>query len=225
MSELPTTWCQMLGTHDATWPRALRAFEPYVYRAQRELTSVGEGRTVLIEGPVSNRPSLRDGSTALATRTAFDHGGHLIAARFGGPTCVENLVQMHGGINMRGGRWSNMEDQIGRLLGDDKGMLRVQVRYADDIELRPERFSVELVTLAGRHLWVIDNYSPFMSDPRSPEHWRARILEELKRRQWSISTARRQKLLACRSAATLEGLYGGLRSAGSAGPAFQNAGL
>jgi hypothetical protein len=124
MSELPTTWCQMLGTHDATWPRALRAFEPYVYRAQRELTSVGEGRTVLIEGPVSNRPSLRDGSTALATRTAFDHGGHLIAARFGGPTCVENLVPMHGGINMRGGRWSNMEDQIGRLLGDDKGMLR-----------------------------------------------------------------------------------------------------
>jgi hypothetical protein len=132
---------------------------------------------------------------------------------------------MHGGINMRGGRWSNMEDQIGRLLGDAKATMRVRASYVDDVELRPLRFVIELVTMAGRHLWMMDNFSPFMADPRSPEHWRARILEELKRREWSISTQRRQRLLACRSAPLLEGLYDALRSSKSAAPAFRNAGL
>ena len=53
---------------------------------------MGVERTVSIEGTVSNVPSVREGSTALASRMAFDHGGHLIAARCGGPTCDENLV-------------------------------------------------------------------------------------------------------------------------------------
>ena len=127
--ELQTRWCQLLGTHNPSWPSNLRAFAPHLYRARRELTPRGE-RTVLIEGPVSNFPSVRDGNTALASRTAFDHGGHLIAARFGGPTCDENLMPMHGVINMRGGRWSNMEDQIARLLGGGKGTMRVRALYS-----------------------------------------------------------------------------------------------
>src|SRR5688572_21268336 len=86
MSTFPNYWCQVWGTHDPTWPRALRAFEPNLYRAKREVTETGEARTVLIEGTVSNLPSQRHGSTGLGSRSAFDHGGHLIAARFGGPT-------------------------------------------------------------------------------------------------------------------------------------------
>jgi hypothetical protein len=148
-----------------------------------------------------------------------------VAARFGGPTCDENLVPMHGGINMRGGRWSNMEDQIGRLLAKQKGTMHVRASYPDDVELRPARFSIELVTKAGRQLWAMDNYTPFLADPRSPEHWRARVLEELKRREWKLSTPRRQKLLACRDAPLLEGLYSALRTANSAAPAFRSVGL
>ena len=89
---------------------------------------------------------------------------------------------MHGGINMRGGRWSNMEDEIARLLGDGKAMMRVTVTCASPLDLRPERFAVELFPLGQRRLWNILNFSPFFSDPRSPEHWRVRIFEEIKRR-------------------------------------------
>jgi hypothetical protein len=97
MSTLPNYWCQLWGTHDPTCPRALRTFEPNLYRAKREVTETGEPRTVLMEGTVSNLPSQRHGSTALGSRSAFDHGGHLIAARFGGPTSAENLVPMQVG--------------------------------------------------------------------------------------------------------------------------------
>lgn len=225
MSTLPNYWCQLWGTHDPTWPRELRTFEPYLYRAKREVTETGEPRTVVIEGTVSNLPSQRHGNTALASRTAFDHGGHLIAARFGGPTCAENLVPMHGGINMRGGRWSNMEDQIARLLGDGKAMMRVSASYASPLDLRPERFNVELFPLGQRHFWSIVNFSPFLADPRSPDHWRVRIFEEIKRRGWNISTARRQTLLGCKDAARLETLCQTLPKSASAAAAFGAVGM
>jgi hypothetical protein len=118
-----------------------------------------------------------------------------------------------------------MEDEIARLLGDAKAMMRVTVTYASPLDLRPERFAIELFPLGQRRFWNILNFSPFASDPRSPEHWRVRIFEEIKRRGWSISTARRQSLLGCRDAARLETLCQALPKSASASAAFGAVGL
>jgi len=211
-------WVQLEGTFDPNWKTLYRVFQAYVYRAKVEHLGRRKRRTLSIEGQIRNVASIRHGSTALSSRTSFDHGGHLIAARFGGPTKRANLVPMHGAINGSGGRWYRMEDEIAEMLRRDPrggpATMLVQVSYDNEASLRPLAFQVQVVMPgSARRTWHMENYNPLLLDPRDPEYWRSRILLRLREQQepQRITDAERtealDRLAGCEDAGRLQRVH------------------
>lgn len=69
-----------------------------------------------------------------------DEGGHLIGARFNGPSDAFNLVPQNANLNR--GEWKAMENEWARAV-DAKKKVQVEIKplYYDDTK-RPEYFSV-----------------------------------------------------------------------------------
>ncbi len=88
------------------------------YRAQVEVVGQRQERTLSIEGKIQNIQLPRGRIPQIKGLSSFDHKGHLIAFRFGGPDHPANLVAMHGLINMSGGLWYKMEGRLADSLGE-----------------------------------------------------------------------------------------------------------
>lgn len=71
------------------------------------------------------------------------HGGHIIAARFGGSPYGDNLVPMPEKINRRGGKWYEMEEEIAKLLqsGNRVTDFKVKINYKGADKM-PDAFHV-----------------------------------------------------------------------------------
>ncbi|WP_437530562.1 DNA/RNA non-specific endonuclease [Sorangium sp. So ce726] len=147
----------------------------HVFRAQVERLGPRQARTLSIEGTIRNLAESYRGPRGVPERTAFDHRGHLIARRFGGPNRRANLVAMHGLINMSGGPWYKMEGEVAAFIGDRPGQMRITVQYVGQ-QLRPVAFHVEATDARSmRRFWRIHNANPYLHAPGDP---RARRREE-----------------------------------------------
>lgn len=170
-----------------------RGIEPsFTYRAKVEQVAPRRARTLSIEGPIRNVHLPRRQAFGVPERTPFDHRGHLIASRFGGPNARVNLVAMHGLVNQSGGPWYGMEQEIASMLpapreveGSDlpvmvewTGTMKVVVQYHEGDPFRPVAFHVEARDSRGQvKLWRIHNRNPYLSSPRDPR--RLREVEEV----------------------------------------------
>lgn len=195
MSRNETT---ITGTYKPEWARIHGMPGPFTYRVVEETLDGDRARTLSIVGKVRNVESIRDGSSAIPRRSVFQHGGHLIAARFGGPTRPENLARMHGATNMSGGAWYRMEQEIAKLLGDDEGTMLVVVEYEGPVDEVPSSYRVQVATPRGKRLTQkVQNENPLLLPPTHPEMWRMRILFRLKDRRFRIRKELRDRVLAC----------------------------
>jgi hypothetical protein len=160
-----------------------QGIEPsFVYRAQVEQVGPRQARTLSIEGPIRNVGIERRGTPKVQERTFFDHGGHLIASRFGGPNRRVNMVAMHGNINMSGGEWYRMENEISEMLRRERrdpqsgvtivertGTMKVLVQYAQTELLRPVSFCVEARSSRGEvRVWRHFNFGTYLTNPKRP---------------------------------------------------------
>ena len=135
------------------------------YAVTEERFESDRWRTASIEGPIRLHDAPRPPVTGVDERSAFDHRGHLIAHRLGGPSGEEsgNLVAMHGRINMSGTPWYQMEATIARFLASGPGRMRVDVQYASRADLRPHAFRVEVHYANGmRSTWRTHNFNPMI---------------------------------------------------------------
>lgn len=71
-----------------------------------------------------------------------DQGGHLIAARFGGPGEQINLVPMKKSINQAGGDWYNMEATWAQKIQNGTSITDVKIEIQYGSNGRPTSFSV-----------------------------------------------------------------------------------
>jgi DNA/RNA non-specific endonuclease len=158
----------------------------FTFRAAVDRLSPRQARTISIEGPIRNVHLPRKQAFGVPERTAFDHRGHLIAERFGGPNSRVNLVAMHGLVNMSGGPWYRMEEDIARWLDASgahreglprTGWMKVNVRYHSGDPLRPIAFHVEAKDPNGAaRFWQIDNANPYLPNPRDPRRQQVEAL-------------------------------------------------
>ncbi|MDI1448671.1 DNA/RNA non-specific endonuclease [Polyangium sp. 6x1] len=158
----------------------------FTFRAQVERLPARKARTLSIEGPVRNVDLPRKQAFGVSSRSPFDHRGHLIAERFGGPNSSVNLVAMHGLVNMNGGPWYAMEVEIARMLDASgahrpglprTGWMKVTVRYHSADPLRPIAFHVEAKDPNGTtKFWQIFNANPHLSNPNDPRRAEANAL-------------------------------------------------
>ncbi|WP_437755072.1 DNA/RNA non-specific endonuclease [Sorangium sp. So ce1389] len=157
------------------WLQLLGLDRNHVFRAKVERLGPRRARTLVIEGTIRNLFESYRGPRGVPERTPFDHRGHLIARRFGGPNRRANLVAMHGLINMSGGPWCKMEEEVAALIGDRPGEMRITVQYVGQ-EFRPVAFHVAAVDARSvRRFWRINNANPYLYGPGDP---RARRQEE-----------------------------------------------
>lgn len=138
---------------------------PIFVKAER--LEARSARTLVIEGTIRVLDPPKQTPKGVRERTGFDHRGHLIAKRFGGPNRRLNLVAMHGLINQSGGPWYMMENNIAKLLGDRQGHMRVTIHYIGE-DLRPFGFFVQ-VTTPWAQSWSMRNANPYLPDPRDPD--------------------------------------------------------
>ncbi|MBL8818570.1 MAG: DNA/RNA non-specific endonuclease [Planctomyces sp.] len=138
------------------------------YRAQVEVVGERQERTLSIEGKIQNIQLPRGRIPQIKGLSSFDHKGHLIAFRFGGPDHPANLVAMHGLINMSGGLWYQMEARLAEALGERPGEMKVLVQYDDSTDMmRPRSFCVHATNHAGQEFHErMYNFNPHMDGRR-----------------------------------------------------------
>lgn len=142
-------------------------FDSQIYRAQVEKIGRRQDRTLSIEGRIQNISLERAYMPKVKGITNFDHRGHLIARRFGGPNSRHNLVPMHGLINQSGGLWYQMEEKIAESLGARPGQMKVIVQYYNEGDLeRPTSFHIHVTNYSNvESFYRIYNYNPYLIDP------------------------------------------------------------
>jgi hypothetical protein len=101
------------------------------------------GRTTKVRGRLNLQKAARDPRLQKAVGrvgATGDEGGHLIAARLGGPSDVANLVPQN--VNFNRGAWKKMENELARELRSKAEVdVEIDLVYGDG-GLRPTRFSV-----------------------------------------------------------------------------------
>ena len=112
--------------------------------------SDGIGRPISAKGQLKLGAGNRDVNAQLKVgyedRKVGDQGGHLIAARFGGPGGIENLVAMKAEINQ--GDYKKMENDLAKAALDGKNVnANIEVMYDGDSK-RPNRILV-IYTIDG----------------------------------------------------------------------------
>lgn len=153
---------------DVAWVQIRSLDGHHCLRARVERMGARRARALSIEGAIRNLKLPYPQPRGVQERTPFDHRGHLIAARFGGPSRRVNLAAMHGLINMSGGPWYSMEGEIAAMIGDRPGQMKVTVHYVDT-DLRPFAFHVEVSAYTGQRLFRrIHNANPYLSHPNDP---------------------------------------------------------
>jgi hypothetical protein len=166
----------------------------------------GETRTASIMGKVRNLPSTRY-RPQVEGIGPFEHAGHLIAVRFGGPNrkSSKNIVPMHGAVNQAGGEWYRLEQDIAKLLGDDAGTMVVELEYDGVLDTVPLSFSVWVGVPDGRRLSRrIYNGNPLLLPLHFPERLRATIISRLVcSRRLKVDTEARKRINACQSVEVL----------------------
>lgn len=124
--------------------KADQAYESKGY--QYETDSAGrithcEGELRLEDGGRNPNHQVRAGGP---DREIHDHGGHLIASRFGGSERLDNIVAMDGKLNQR--EYKNMEEEFAGSLQEGKSVyVDINVEYESSSK-RPEALFVEAQT-------------------------------------------------------------------------------
>ncbi|HEY6881654.1 MAG TPA: DNA/RNA non-specific endonuclease [Polyangiales bacterium] len=124
-------------------------------------------RTLLAEGAIRSLHLPRRKPPRALGQEPFDHSGHLIGHRFGGPNRRANIVAMHGLVNLNPGSWYVVEDEIADFIGAGTGTMRVRVRYHEAWPLRPIAFHVEARSPSGAfRTWHVRNSNPYLPNPQ-----------------------------------------------------------
>lgn len=109
------------------------------------------GRLKKISGELQLKPATRDlaaQNTARSMGLATDDAGHMIGARFNGPSGLPNLVPQNAHLNR--GAWKKMENQFEKHLREgSKVSVDVRPNYTGS-NLRPDSFSVRYRVDDGR---------------------------------------------------------------------------
>lgn len=109
------------------------------------------GRLKKISGELQLKPASRDlaaQNTARSMGLATDDAGHMIGARFNGPSGLPNLVPQNAHLNR--GAWKKMENQFEKHLREgSKVSVDVRPNYTGS-NLRPDSFSVRYRVDDGR---------------------------------------------------------------------------
>jgi len=194
------------GSYSFEWKQKYGMPSPFMYKVHVQHLGGRKKRTLSIMGKIRNLPSVRDGSTAIPDRSLFHHGGHLIAARFGGPTRRRNIVPMYGFINMTGGTWYRLEEHISRLLEDEQGTMLVEVHYEGPHDTVPASFMVKVATPSGKRLTQkVQNGNPLLLPLTHPERWRMHILCQLgMMTEFTLHKSVRDRILNCDSLTQLK---------------------
>jgi DNA/RNA non-specific endonuclease len=143
-----------------------------IYTVKEETLPGETFRTVSIEGPIRMVSGRLPHSGR--NRSPFDHHGHLIADEFGGPGSADsgNVVPMHGHANNGvGGQYRAMELAVKSFLGNQDGVMRMDVGYKEPTDARPHLFNVEVRYANGMHSrWKIFNFGDYLPNPYLPGH-------------------------------------------------------
>jgi len=108
-----------------------------------EFTSDAQGRLSGARGSLYDQPGPRNATAAADARAlgnTGDHAGHMIAARFDGPSDLTNLVPQHAKLNQ--GAWKAMENEWARSLkAGDSVDVQITPNYTGS-STRPSSFDV-----------------------------------------------------------------------------------
>ena len=128
----------------------LRPNTVYTENGYRSVTDE-MGRLKKISGELQLNPATRDlaaQNTARSMGLATDDAGHMIGARFNGPSGLPNLVPQDAHLNR--GAWKKMENQFEKHLREgSKVTVDVRPNYTGN-SLRPDSFSVRYRVDNGR---------------------------------------------------------------------------
>ncbi len=134
------------------WNRLLNNYDQYpnaTIRTTRgqEFKIDSQGRVENVTAKLFDEANDRNGNQQVkaggSDRLADDHGGHLLAAMFGGPGEGINLVAMNKKFNGSGGDWGTFERRL-KEAKDRKQDVIVNIKPVySDTSKRPDRFDVE----------------------------------------------------------------------------------
>ncbi|NME53118.1 DNA/RNA non-specific endonuclease [Desulfovibrio piger] len=132
---------------------AIGKLEPnniYIENGYRSVTD-RLGRLKNVSGELHLTPSARDLAAQAEARgmgLPTDDAGHMIGARFGGPSGLTNLVPQNANLNR--GAWKSMENEFAQYVRNgEKVNITVKPNYTDS-NLRPDSFTVKYTINDGK---------------------------------------------------------------------------
>ena len=107
-----------------------------------EFKTDAQGRVALISGKLDLQEGIRTGEQTRIGKMGKedDEGGHMIGARFNGPSDAFNLTPQNANLNR--GAWKTMENEWANALEDKKEVNVVIEPLYEDNTIRPSSFGV-----------------------------------------------------------------------------------